>query len=60
VVLSFQGKFFPKNGVLSLTSSDKIKLVLSLREGVNGEEWMGTSFSTITGTFAQASFQTLK
>ena len=60
VVLSFQGKFFPKNGVLSLTSSDKIKLVLSLREGVNGEEWMGTSFSTITGTFAEASFQTLK
>jgi hypothetical protein len=60
VVLSFQGKFFPKNGVLSLTSSDKIKLVLSLREGVNGEEWMGTSFSTITGTFSKASFQTLK
>lgn len=60
VVLSFQGKFFPKNGVLSLTSSDKIKLVLSLREGVNGEEWMGTSFSTVTGTFSKASFQTLK
>ncbi|MBA2405839.1 MAG: hypothetical protein H0V66_13770 [Bdellovibrionales bacterium] len=61
IVLNFQGKFFPKNAVLSLTSGDKVKLVLSLRENENGDAtWNGASFSTTTGTSTKASFNTLK
>jgi hypothetical protein len=61
IVLNFQGKFFPKNAVLSLTSSDKVKLTLSLRETENGvAAWTGASFSTTTGTSTKAFFNTLK
>lgn len=61
IVLNFQGKFFPKNAVLSLTSNDKIKLTLSLREDDNGlVGWSGASFSTTTGTYTKAFFNTLK
>lgn len=60
IVLNFQGKFFPKNAVLSLTSSDKIKLTLSLRETDKGINWTGASFSTTTGTHSKATFAPLK
>jgi hypothetical protein len=61
IVLNFQGKFFPKNAVLSLTSGDKIKLTMSLREIENGmAAWTGASFSTTTGTYSKATFNTLK
>ena len=61
IVLNFQGKFFPKNAVLSLTSSDKVKLTLSLRESADGViGWTGASFSTTTGTSTKAFFNTLK
>lgn len=52
IMMNFQGKLFPKRGVLSLTSSDKVKLTISLRNNV----WSGFSFSTITGTHAPATF----
>ncbi len=56
LVLNFQGKFFAKNGVLSLTSSDKLKLTLALRETANGPVWKGSSFSLTSGTTSAASF----
>jgi hypothetical protein len=56
IVMSFQGKFFPKTGVLSLTSADKLKLVVSLREKNGVEAWSGFSFSTVTGKVAPATF----
>ncbi len=59
LIINFQGKFFPKNGVISLTSGDKIKLTLSLRETANGAAWVGASFSTTTGTHSNASFAPL-
>lgn len=61
IVINFQGKFFPKNAVLSLTSNDKLKLTLSLRETTDGVVgWTGASFSTMTGTYTKAFFNTLK
>ena len=61
IVLNFQGKFFAKNAVISLTSSDKVKLTLSLRETEDGSAaWTGASFSTTTGTYSKAFFNTLK
>jgi hypothetical protein len=61
IVLNFQGKFFAKNAVISLTSSDKVKLTLSLRETEDGKAaWTGASFSTTTGTYSKAFFNTLK
>lgn len=60
IVLHFQGKFFPKTGVLSLTSNNEIKLTLSLRKTVTGPKWSGASFSITTGTVAKASFSTIK
>lgn len=56
IVMSFQGKFYPKTGVLSLTSGDKLKLVVSLRETNGVEAWRGFSFSTITGKVTPATF----
>ena len=56
IVLHFQGKFFPQNGVLSLTYGNEVKLTLALRE-VNGEiAWYGSSFSTTTATVSAAKF----
>lgn len=60
VILNFQGKFFAKNAVLSLTSGDKIKLTLSLRGSVREAMWEGASFSTATGVVSPASFIPLK
>lgn len=56
IILNFQGKFFSQSGVLSLTSSEKIKLTIALRNGL----WQGFSFSTVSGTHAPASFKSLK
>lgn len=56
ILLHFQGKFFPKKGVLSLTSNEKIKLTMSLRN----KNWSGFSFSTTTGTHSKAVFSTVK
>jgi hypothetical protein len=60
IVLHFQGKFFAKTGVLSLTSNNEIKLTLSLRNTANGPKWTGASFSTTTGSVVNASFSTVK
>jgi hypothetical protein len=60
IVINFQGKFYPKNAVISLTSNEKIKLTLSLRELENGMTgWTGASFSTTTGTYTKAFFNPL-
>jgi hypothetical protein len=56
IILNFQGKFYPQNAVLSLTSEDKVKLTLSLRDS----EWKGFSFSTTTGTSSKAVFSQVK
>lgn len=61
IVINFTGRFYHKNGVLSLTSKDELKLTLSLRESADGEVlWQGASFSVKSGTAAKASFAPLK
>ena len=61
LVINFQGKFFSKNAVLSLTSNDKIKLTLSLRNNEAGTAvWQGASFSVTNGTTSKASFSPSK
>jgi hypothetical protein len=60
IVLHFQGKFFPKTGVLSFTSNNEIKLTLSLRNTASGPKWNGASFSTITGSVVKANFLLVK
>jgi hypothetical protein len=61
LVINFQGKFFSKNAVLSLTSNDKIKLTLSLRNNEAGAAvWQGASFSVTNGTTSKASFSPSK
>ncbi len=57
VVIDFQGKFFAKNGVLTLTHKNKIKLALSLRETAEGIMWRGVSYSTTNGKVIEASFK---
>jgi hypothetical protein len=57
ILMNFKGKFFAKNGVLSLTSNNKIKLTLAYRTDDKGvAAWRGASFSTITGTSQTAVF----
>lgn len=56
IFLNFQGKFFPKKGVLGLTSGEKLKLTISLRN----KSWSGFSFSTTTGTHSKATFSTIE
>ena len=57
IVMNFKGKFFAKNGVLSFTSNNKIKLTLAYRTDENGvTAWRGASFSTVTATNHAASF----
>jgi hypothetical protein len=61
LVINFQGKFFPKNAVISLTSNSKIKLTLSLRTNDAGvDQWQGASFSVVNGTTSKATFSTIK
>ncbi len=50
--IPFAGKFYPKNGVLSLTHNDSLKLVISKRNG----SWKGFTFSTQTGTAVDVEF----
>lgn len=60
IVINFTGRFYPKNGVLSLTSKEELKLTLSYRVNAAGvEQWQGASFSVKTGTTAKASFSAL-
>jgi hypothetical protein len=60
VIIHFQGKFFSKKGVLSLTSNNQMKLTMSLRKNVNGVvEWSGVTVSTKTGTATDARFNKL-
>lgn len=57
IVMNLKGKFFAKNGVLSFTSNNKIKLTLAYRADENGTvAWRGASFSTVTGSSQSASF----
>lgn len=61
VKMDFLGKFFIKNGVLSLTSKNQVKLTLSLRENEKGDvAWKGFSFSTKNTSFAAAEFKVLQ
>lgn len=61
LVINFQGKFFPRNAVLSLTSNDKIKLTLSLRNNeAESAQWQGASFSVTTGATSKATFSPVK
>lgn len=56
IVLDFVGKFFPKNGVLTVTHKNMVKLVMALRS-VDGElVWTGKSFSTTNGIVNTATF----
>jgi hypothetical protein len=60
LLVHFQGKFFPKSGVLSLTNGEKLKLSLSLRETEAGINWNGFAFNTKNGTATKAKFSALK
>lgn len=60
LLIHFQGKFFPKTGVLSLTNGEKLKLSLSLRETEEGINWNGFAFNTKNGTATDAKFAPLK
>ena len=60
IVINFTGRFYHKNGVISLTSKDQLKLTLSLRENAEGEVlWQGASFSVKSGTYSKATFSPL-
>lgn len=60
LVIDFQGKFFPKNGVISLTHGNKVKLTIALRETDAGVVWRGYSYSTQNGKVVEATFQPLR
>jgi hypothetical protein len=52
----YKGKFYPKNGVLSLTNNSTMKLIVSLRE-IDGEMvWSGYSYSVKRPTAVEATF----
>ncbi|MBJ01075.1 MAG: hypothetical protein CME67_07565 [Halobacteriovoraceae bacterium] len=57
IILDFQGKIFPKKGIISLTHNDKIKLVLAFRSGTSGVIWKGATFSTQNGEVNPAYFK---
>lgn len=56
IVLDFVGKFFKKNGVLSLTHKNRVKLVVALRNVGDKVMWTGKSFSTTNGKVVSARF----
>jgi len=60
LLIHFQGKFFPKTGVLSLTNGESLKLSLSLRGTEEEAMWTGFAFNTKNGTATKASFAPLK
>ena len=56
IVMDFVGKFFKKNGVLAVTSANKVKLILAQRV-VDGEvKWVGNTFSITNGGVTSAEF----
>lgn len=57
IKMDFTGKFFPKNGVLTLTNNNEVKLVLSLRKNTEEEvNWVGYSFSSKNPSYINAKF----
>jgi len=56
IKVDFLGKFFPKNGVLSLTSNNEMKLIVSLRNNGDKVEWSGFSFNTKNPSYKSATF----
>ncbi len=52
----YKGKFFPENGVLSLTHNSTMKLIVSLREVDGQMVWSGYSYSIKRPTAVEASF----
>lgn len=57
--IDYQGKFFPKKGVLSLTHENKSKLVIALRKVDDEAIWTGASFSVTNGKASKAMFNPL-
>jgi len=55
----FKGKFFPKNGVLTLTHNSNLKLIISLRMVDGKAVWTGVSYSVKRPTAIKAVFNKL-
>lgn len=58
--IDYNGKFYPKKGVLSLTHKNSNKLVISLRNYYNKAKWKGAAFTSITGNVEKAIFSPIK
>lgn len=56
IVMDFVGKFFKKNGVLSVTYRNQVKLVMSLRVVDGQNKWTGNTFSTTNGSVTPVLF----
>lgn len=56
VKVDFLGKFYPKNGVLSLTNKNDMKLIISLRNIDDAVKWSGYSFNSKNPSYKAASF----
>ncbi|MAZ48378.1 MAG: hypothetical protein CME65_07435 [Halobacteriovoraceae bacterium] len=56
IVLDFVGKFFKKNGVLAVTSQNKVKLLLAQRVVDGQVKWVGNTFSITNGGVTTAEF----
>lgn len=57
IVLDFVGKFFKKNGVLAVTSQNKVKLLLAQRVVDGKVMWVGNTFSITNGGVTSAEFE---
>lgn len=58
--IDYQGKFYPKSGILALTHKNKVKLVLALRKDGDIAEWKGVTFSITNGNVRSASFSPIR
>ena len=58
--IDYQGKFYPKSGILALTHKNKVKLVLALRKDGDIAEWKGVTFSITNGNVRSASFAPIR
>jgi hypothetical protein len=56
VKVDFLGKFFPKNGVLSLTNKNDMKLIVSLRKVGEDVKWNGFTFNSKNPSYKTATF----
>jgi len=56
VKVDFLGKFYEKNGVLSLTNKNDMKLIVSLRKDGDVVKWNGFSFNSKNPSYKPASF----